>query len=86
MKLAYPDTKARQEHRCTQMLKPSTKHKQIKFISTLNGSNTTMKRNLSSDTKMLQSAQINKCDIDRMKDKNQMIISAGAMNDECYMR
>ena len=85
MKLAYTDTEARQEHWCTQMLKPSTKYKQIKFISTLNGSNTTMRRNLSPDTRMIQHAQINKCDINRMKDKNQMIISAGAMNNECYM-
>ena len=67
------------------MLKPSTKYKQIKFISTPNGLNTTMKRNLSPDTRMIQHAQINKCDIYRMKDKNQMIISAGAMNNECCM-
>ena len=32
---------------------------------------------------MIQHAQINKCDINRMRDKNQMVISAGAMNNEC---
>ena len=35
------------------------------------------------DIKMIQHAQINKCDINRMRDKNQMVISAGAMNNEC---
>ena len=34
---------------------------------------------------MIQHAQINKCDINRMRNKNQMVISAGAMNNECYM-
>lgn len=45
-----------------------------------------MKRNLSQGYKDIQQAQINKCDINRMKDKNQMVISAGTMNNECCMR
>ena len=64
--------------------KPSTKYQQTEFNNTLKESFATTKWDLSWDARMVQYQQFNQCDnhINKMKDKNYMIISIDA--EEAY--